>query len=351
MIKPKGFTKVGVVGYGVYLPAQVIAVEEIARVWQANADQIQGSLGVTAKTVASADEDSITMATTAAQTALQMARIVPNELGAVFVGSESHPYAVKPSGTVVGAALGLNDDYFCADLQFACKAATAGLQLVAGMIEAGMIKYGLVIGADKAQAKPGDVLEYTAASAAVAVILGPVRRGVAQLKTTVSVSSDTPDFWRRPGREFPEHLGRFTGEPAYFLHVQTATEKLLAQTKQKISDIDHVVFHMPNAKFPQKAAQRLGVSDQQLAVGFTVPQVGNPYSASALLGLVRVLEQAQAHQSILMTSYGSGSGSDSFLFTTTGKIKSVKPVATFADWEKNRQTIDYPTYLRQVGVL
>lgn len=33
--------------------------------------------------------------------------IDPARIGAVYVGSESHPYAVKPSGTVVAEALGI----------------------------------------------------------------------------------------------------------------------------------------------------------------------------------------------------------------------------------------------------
>ena len=46
----------------------------------------------------------------AARSALQRAKIDPVRVGAVYIGSESHPYAVKPSGTVLVDALGIGPD-------------------------------------------------------------------------------------------------------------------------------------------------------------------------------------------------------------------------------------------------
>ena len=78
---------------------------------------------------------------------------------------------------------------------------------------------------------------------------------------------------------------------------------------------------MPNGKFPIKAAQRLGFDESQIKNSLIVTELGNPYSASAMLGLVSVLEKAKSGEKILMTSYGSGSGSDAVLLTVTDQIK------------------------------
>src|SRR3989344_2066135 len=135
MINAKKFTDVGMVGYGTYVPPYRLSIQEIATTWGKDGKIVEEGLGISQKAVAAADEDSITMGVAAAQQALEMAGINPTKLGAIFMGSESHPYAVKPSGTIIGDILGAGTDYFCADLQFACKAGTAGLQIVAGMIE------------------------------------------------------------------------------------------------------------------------------------------------------------------------------------------------------------------------
>lgn len=293
----KKFTQVGIVGYGSYVPEGRVKTN------------------VCSKAVAAADEDAATLAWEAAVRAIQMAKVKPTEVKAIYVGSESHPYAVKPTATLVGEALGMGSDYMAADLEFACKAGTAGMQIAAAEVECGLIRYGMAIGSDVAQARPGDALEYTAGAGAGAIILGSDRqRWRAQLEYTSSYSSDTPDFWRRQTAVYPSHAGRFTGEPAYFKHVIEGTRGFLELTKLKIQDFSYVVLHMPNGKFPQRAAKKLGVTDQQLASGLIVEKIGNPYSASSLIGLCWVLRVARKGERILLTSYGSGSGSDSFSF-------------------------------------
>lgn len=293
----KKFTKVGIVGYGSYVPEGRIKTN------------------VCSKAVAAADEDAATLAWEAAVKAMQMAKVKPTEVGAMYVGSESHPYAVKPTATLVGEALGMGNNYMAADLEFACKAGTAGMQMVAAEVECGLIKHGMAIGSDVAQARPGDALEYTAAAGAGAIILGSdKKRWRAQLEYTSSYSSDTPDFWRRQTAAYPSHAGRFTGESAYFKHVIEGTRRFLELTSLKIQDFSYVVLHMPNGKFPQRAAKKLGVSDKQLAGGLVVEEIGNPYTASSLIGLCRVLDRVEKGERILVTSYGSGAGSDSFSF-------------------------------------
>ena len=104
------------------------------------------SLGVKQKAVAGKDEDAVSLGVQASRIALLRAKIKPENLGAILVGSESHPYAVKPSGSIVGEILGAGEDYLTVDLEFACKAGTSAMILIAGLIEAGLIEVGLAIG-------------------------------------------------------------------------------------------------------------------------------------------------------------------------------------------------------------
>jgi hydroxymethylglutaryl-CoA synthase len=338
-----------IAGYGTYIPPFRVSTEEIAQAWGQDGKAVTNGLGVTKKAVAGADEDSVTMAVAAAQKALLMSGVKKEEIGAVFVGSESHPYAVKPTGTIVAEWLSLCPEYFCADLEFACKAGTAGLQIVSAMLEAGMIGAGLVIGVDKAQSRPGDALEYTAASAAAAYIL-TAKKGLAQIKATSSFCSDTPDFWRRQHEAYPKHTGRFTGEPAYFKHIQESVRQLLTGVKKEIKDFDHLVFHMPNAKFPSQLAKRLKLNLKQFEAGLTVGWIGNPYSASSLVGLARVLGRSQKGDQILMASYGSGSGSDVFWISKTKNAAKTESIRMQKQLEQNIP-LSYTAYLRKMDIL
>jgi len=59
---------------------------------------------------------------------------LPPDIEALFVGSESHPYAVNPTSTIIGELLGIGNNYLATDLEFACKAGTTGIEIMAGLI-------------------------------------------------------------------------------------------------------------------------------------------------------------------------------------------------------------------------
>lgn len=340
---------IGIVSYGVYIPKFRIKPSQIAQTWGKEVSEIEKSLGVFEKTVASYDEDCITQSIEAASRALLNGQIDPTKVGGITIGSESHPYAVKPSSTVVAEILGMGTDYLAADLEFACKAGTAGIQLLTGLISQAKSKYCLAVGSDVAQSKPSDVLEYTASSAAAAFVLGK-QNTIANILDFTSYSSDTPDFWRRDIEKFPSHAGRFTGSPAYFDHVIHASKHLLRKTKTEPQDFDYAIFHMPNAKFPKEVAKKLGFTPKQLETGFVVEQIGNPYSASSMVGLAATLDVAKPGQKIFMCSYGSGAGSDAFVFEVTSQITTYKKKVkdTVLNQIKNKEYIDYSLIAKNI---
>ena len=248
---------VGIVGYGAHVPSYRIKVEEIAKVWGDDPVALSNGLVVNEKSVPSADEDTATIAVTAARYALARAQIDPSKIGAVYVGSESHPYAVKPTASIVAEAVCATPKLTAADLEFACKAGTAGIQMTMGLVKSGMIEYGLAIGADTSQGAPGDALEYTASAGGAAYIIGE-KNTLADINHTCSFTTDTPDFYRREGQDYPSHGGRFTGEPAYFKHVLSTEKMLFDETDTKPQDYDYACFHQPNGKFYLRADKKLG---------------------------------------------------------------------------------------------
>lgn len=341
---------VGIVGYGVYIPLYRITIEEIARVWKKNGKATAEGLDVKEKAVASFDEDSCTIAVEAARRAVKHAGIEAKNIGAVYVGSESHPYAVKPTASIVADAIGASPELTAADLQFACKAGTAGMQMCLALVESpipGWIEYGMAIGSDTAQGRPNDALEFTAGSGGAAYIMGKKKDEViAEIEETYSYTTDTPDFWRRQHAEFPRHAGRFTGEPAYFKHVMGAAEGIMKKTGTKPEDFDFAVFHQPNGKFPVKVAKMLGFEKEQISQGLTTPLIGNTYSGSMMIGLASVLDKANAGNRILAVSYGSGAGSDAFVMTATKNIERKRPKKTVLEMFEEKKYIDYAEYVK-----
>ncbi len=309
----------GIVSYGAYVPRYRITPAEIGRVWGADGAGMGASLNVQRKSVPSPDEDTITISTEALRLALARGAIDPQEIGALYVGSESHPYAVKPTATVVAQAVGATPFLTAADFEFACKAGTAAIQTCLGLVGAGMIRYGVAIGSDTSQGAPGDALEYSASAGGAAFVLGR-ERVIAKVNHTQSYTTDTPDFWRREGQRYPSHSGRFTGEPAYFRHVTECAQKIMEIAGTEPKSYRHVVFHQPNGKFPQRVGKALGFTEPQMRFGLVTPSIGNTYSGAALIGLANVLEHASPGERVLVVGYGSGAGSDAFDLETTDEL-------------------------------
>jgi hydroxymethylglutaryl-CoA synthase len=335
---------VGIIGYGAYVPRYRIPAQEIGRVWTGQS----GGFPVAEKSVPGPDEDTATMAAEAARNALARCEgLDPRAIRAVWVGSESHPYAVKPTGAIVAEMIGATPETLGADLEFACKAGSEAMQMATALVGAGMARYALAAGMDTAQGRPGDALEYTAAAGGAAYVLGPADEALARLRGSYSFVTDTPDFWRRPYQHFPRHGSRFTGEPAYFKHVVGAARAVMEEMGYAARDFDHVVFHQPNAKFPTQAARILGFQPEQYELGLLSPRIGNTYAGSSLIGLSAVLDAAQPGERVLVVSYGSGAGSDAFVWETTDALTRRQGLAPkTADYVARREPIDYGTYVR-----
>ena len=346
LLKPS--KPVGIIGYGAYVPRYRLPAKEVARIWTDG----EGGLPIKEKAVPGLDEDVVTMSIEAARNALARAGVSPEEIRAVWVGSESHPYAVKPTSTLVAEAIGAVPHVQAGDWEFACKAGTEAMVAAMGFVGSGMAHYALAIGMDTAQGRPGDQLEYTAGAGGAAYLLGPAEESLAEILCSYSYVTDTPDFWRREYQKYPEHGQRFTGEPAYFKHITEAGKALMEETHTTPADYKYAIFHQPNTKFPQRVGSQLGFSKEQIAPGLLVPVIGNTYAGAAMIGLTAVLDIAEPGDNILMVSFGSGAGSDAFALRVTEAILERRDSAYKThDYIARRTEIDYGTYVRLRGKL
>jgi hydroxymethylglutaryl-CoA synthase len=333
----------GVVGYGFYTSRFRIK---------------EGSLE---RSVPFIDEDSVTAAVEAGKLALIHSGVDSSLVGKVYVGSESNPYAVKPIASKVAQVLKLGEEdedlqsVDAVDTEFACKAASSMFKDAVALVSypKSGVKYAMVIGADNSQAAPrgcpGGELDMFVGYGGSAFLFGK-HDVIAEIEGWYSCTSDTPDFWRRDGEPFPMHGGRFTGDPAYFKHVRKATTKLMEKFGLQAGDIDYFVTHQPNPQFPVKIAKELGFKEEQYEVSLQVNKFGNTYSGCSPLGLAAILDVATPEKRILMTSYGSGAGSDAYLLRTTGQLSDKrqrqKISVNFQAENPFVQYVDYTTYRR-----
>lgn len=339
----KEYESPGIVGYGVY--SSRFRIKE----------------GGIERAVPYIDEDSITAAVESGKLALIHAGVDSACVGKVYVGSESNPYAVKPIASKVAQVLKLGkadedlQSVDAVDTEFACKAATSMFKDAAALVNypKADVEYTMVIGADNSQAAPrgcpGGELDLFVGYGGAAFLFGK-KDVIAEIEGWHSCTSDTPDFWRRDGEPFPMHGGRFTGDPAYFKHVRKAAAKLMDKLRLKPSDIDYFVPHQPNPAFPIKVARDLGFKEEQYNCALVVNKFGNTYSGCSPIGLAAVLDIAKPEERILVASYGSGAGSDSYVLRTTSQLldkrQRQKMTVKYQAENPHIEYVDYTTYRR-----
>ena len=339
----KEYESSGIVGYGVYTSRFRIKENAMERA------------------VPFIDEDAVTASVEAGKLALIHSGVDSALIGKVYVGTESNPYAVKPIASKVAQVLKLGEEdgdiqaVDAVDTEFACKAATSMFKDAVSLVnypKSGM-KYTMVIGADNSQAAPrgcpGGELDLFVGYGGSAYIFGKYDV-IAEIEGWYSCTSDTPDFWRRDSEQYPMHGGRFTGDPAYFKHVRKATSRLMERLGLKAGDINYFVAHQPNPQFPVKVAKELGFKPEQYEVSLQVNKFGNTYSGCSLVGLAAVLDVAKPEERILITSYGSGAGSDSYMLRTTDQLVSKrqrqKVNVKYQAENPFIEYVDYSTYRR-----
>ena len=341
----KEYDKPGIVGYGVY--SSKFRIKE----------------GMLERSVPFLDEDAITAAVEAGKLALIHSGVDNGLVGKVYVGSESNPYAVKPIASKVAQVLKLGEEcqaegvqcVDAVDTEFACKAATSVFKDAASLVHYldSTESYAMVIGTDNSQSaprgEPGGELDLFVGYGGCAFIFG-MHDVIALLEGWSSITSDTPDFWRRDTQPYPSHGGRFTGEPAYFKHVTKAVERLMGNLRLEPRDVNYFVAHQPNVAFPTRVARSLGFKEEQFLPGLQVAKFGNTYSGCSPIGLAAILDVAKPEERILVASYGSGAGSDAYSFITTNQLIEKRARQKFSTryQAENRfvEYIDYATYRR-----
>jgi hydroxymethylglutaryl-CoA synthase len=368
--------RVGIIGYGVYIPLQRIHTEEIVKAREKKRndlpqflDKVRNGLLLKDKSVASMTEDSITIATEAALNAVDMAGIDPNKIETVAVGSESKPYAVGTIARHVASFVGLGNQVYVADLEGACNSGMQSTSFVESQILSGRIKYGLAVGTDVAQAPVGDPLEYACGAGAGAFVLGR-DSPLATIIDTAAYSSLTLDFWRRDGAAVPSHFGRTTVE-AYIKHVIGAIEGLLLKHPEiSLMDFDYVTFHQPSGYMPMKTCKTLTQEkieildhpelqerirltpefiEERIKPWLRVLDTGNTYAAATLIATCDILDHAKPGQNVLAVSYGSGAYTIATWLRIEEEImKRRGRTPTVRDYVNRRRDISLEAYERMM---
>lgn len=311
---------IGIINYSTYVPRRRLRRETVAAAW--GTSPMPGC-----KAVVNFDEDSLTMAQSAAWPLA--ARLRPNALS---FASTTSPYWQRSAASLIAAACDLQAQTVTADFGGSLRAATIALRAALDAVAAGSADTALVAAADCREGAPESAEEMLFGDAAAAVAVGRENLA-AELVASVSRSDDFPDEWRR---DTDPHVHSFASKYSltrgYAANVEAVGRALFAKAGVQPQQIARAVFTSPDGRAHLAAAKTLGIPAARVE-DVHATDVGVTGAAMPLFLLAQALDRAQPGDLILLVAYGDGA--DGFLLRATGQGPRL---------QTDSRAMEYPSY-------
>jgi len=326
---------VGITSYGAYVPLFRLDKKVIR--------------GRGEKAICNFDEDSITMAVEAIHDCLK--GIDRSTIDALYFGTTTSLYKEHLGATTIAMSSDLNENVYAAEFGNSLRAGTAAFKAGIDAVKAGTNKKVLVSAADCRLGAPGSTIEQNLGDGAAALLIGDTDVAVT-VEGSYSVYNEIIDIWRSDNDRFVNTWeDRFVTEQGYMPSMYKAVIGLMKRFNYKPSDFTKVVFYSPDQRRGADLAKSLKFDVQSQLQNPLIDIMGDTGSASALMLLVAVLEEAKAGDLILLASYGNGA--DAFACKVTENIEKIrgKGLGISKHLASKRILTDYLKYLQWRSLL
>jgi 3-oxoacyl-[acyl-carrier-protein] synthase-3 len=312
-----------IVGTGSCLPPRRLTNQDLAvmlaeRGLETSDEWIVSRSGISARHFADDGVLSSDLAVSAAQNALQMAKLTPDDIDLIILATSTPDYlgGFPSTACVVQRKLGITNNCAALDVQAVCSGFVYAVAAADSFIRSGMHKRVLVIGAE-VFSRILDFKDRTTCvlfgdGAGAVVMAASEQPGV--LATKLHADGRHTDILCVPGHvsgggvngsAFLTMDGQAVFKLAVSVLEQVANETLEA-AGMEASQVDWLIPHQANIRIMQGTAKKLGLPLEKMVV--TVDQHGNTSAASIPLALDVAMRDGRikAGQHILMEGVGGG---------------------------------------------
>ncbi len=174
-------TNVGICDMALYIPKLYLKIEDLAIERSLEFDKLNKGLGLEQMRIPDVHEDAATMAANAVLELIQKNDLRPDQIGRIYLGTESALDGAKPTATYVlemlrrkfrtehGNECFQNCDVV--DLTFACVGAVDALQNTLDWVRGSKERIGIVVSSDFAKYELGSGGEYTQGAGSIAMLI------------------------------------------------------------------------------------------------------------------------------------------------------------------------------------
>lgn len=268
----RGMPVVGIDDLAIYVPKLYLDYKDFAEARGIDPQKLEYGIGVRKMAIADTNQDSACMAANACLKLMQRNHLHPQDIGRIYVATES---SLDESKALNSFVIGMLEQIYGEgsfehaggiECKFACVSGSYALNDNANWIRAEENdgKSAMVIVSDIAKYDIGSTGEYTQGAGAVALLIKENPRLLAVDKKVASpIIKNEYDFYRPFGKETPVVNGSYSNllylisvRKAFDAYKEKAIRTGLIQLKDGESITDHIDFfavHLPYKKMGEKA--------------------------------------------------------------------------------------------------
>jgi 3-oxoacyl-[acyl-carrier-protein] synthase-3 len=314
-----------ILGTGHYLPPDVRTNHDLEKMVETSDQWIQERTGIKERRIAPEGMVTSDMATRAATSALEMAKLEPKDVDLIIVGTVTPDMPMPATAVFVQQKLGITHNCPAFDLSAACAGFIYGLSIADKFVASGSAKYALVIGVELLSR----VIDWTDRTTCVlfgdgagAVVVGPNDTGTSRgiLGTLIHSDGAFAESLMIPGggSRSPaseevlarrDHKVKMKGQDIFKAAVRnlyTASQGIVDQCGLKNREVDWVVPHQANMRIIDQVTQRADYPKSKVLAN--IDKVGNTSSASIPILLDQSVRSGviQENHVVLMCALGAG---------------------------------------------
>jgi 3-oxoacyl-[acyl-carrier-protein] synthase-3 len=322
--------RAAIIGTGYYVPEKIVTNADLEKILDTNDEWITTRTGIRQRHVSTKDEPTSVLAFKAGEKAIAAAGLKNSDIDFVMVATVTGDYVWPSTGNAVVDRLGINGTP-SVDISAACSGFIYGLTLSRGLVESGVYKNVLLIGAEEFS----KVVDWTDRNTSVlfgdgagAVVISRAREeGQGILSTFLASDGSKIHHLLQPGggvinpfsQEALDKKLQYTymdGKEVFkhaVVKMPIALESAMQSAGVTAEQLDFFIFHQANRRIIDFIAEKFNIPQEKLIVN--IDRYANTSAATIPIALAEAIEQGKIKKGQLLGFSALGAG-----FTWAGAV-------------------------------
>lgn len=346
-----------IVGWGAFLPDQVLTNDDIAQIVDTSDEWIFSRTGIRERRIAGERETTATMAFEATARALAVADMHPTQLDLIIVATATPEYIFPSTASRVQDYLGATRAA-AFDLSAACSGFVYALNMAAQAIATGSVRNVAVIGSETLSrvvdwTDRGTCILFGDGAGAVILRGSDVPGGLLAAKMHSDGSGgdllSLPAVYHNPVPTLgPEYLGNGHDKNTISMHgrqifrfashvVHTSIEDVVKEAGLTMQDVDLIIPHQANARIIEHVAKKMKLPTGKFYSN--VELTGNTSAASIPIALVEAVEAGRLRPDDVVVFAGFGGGLTWAAAAVRWNVTPPKVSTLDREWKRTRYIV------------